>query len=224
MTDAEKRAAREADRARQVSEGKVIRHSQRRPAGRPAKAEADPREEAQALTDRIRRGLTSLWQDIGKAYAMRAWEHLGYDSWDAYVADEFESARWGIRKAERGPVVAMLRSQHGMSTRAIAAATGESQSTVQRTAREPQVSQNDSPQMRVTGKEGRSYPGSRLPKVIRQAVVPPAEELIGKAARELIGLLESWEPDRRNSVHRNAESVLLDLQDVIAAKLAIGAR
>ena len=101
------------------------------PTGPPERMHNPRRQEARNRAGMIRNYLQGLWPLIAKAYREQDWLALGYDSWDDYVAGEFDTARWKVHKAERAPVVTMLRSA-GMSTRAIAAATGESQSTVQR--------------------------------------------------------------------------------------------
>jgi hypothetical protein len=140
----------------------------------------DPAAEAQWLTNEIRHSAVRLWTCVARPYEMRAWEHMGYASWDDYVAGEFEAPRWRIPRGERGPVVALLRSA-GMSTRAIASATGESQSTVQRAT--GQVNQSDSPD-RVQGTDGRSHPARRAKL---------AEETVGaRLARERKKELAEW--------------------------------
>ncbi|MFD6357256.1 hypothetical protein [Nocardia tengchongensis] len=110
-------------------------------------------EEARALTDAIRTQVAQVWELIKQAYAARVWELLGYGSWDAYCATEFDGAQLRIPREERSEVVASLRDI-GMSTRAIAAATGLSQRTVARelAAGEP----NDSPDP-VIGLDGKAY-------------------------------------------------------------------
>lgn len=86
-------------------------------------------EEARDLTNRIRQTGSVLWALIVKAFDGRVWESLGYESWDAYCDAEFDGARLKLPREERREVVASLR-EAGMSTRAIAAATGMHHSTV----------------------------------------------------------------------------------------------
>lgn len=84
--------------------------------------------DAEALTARIRQALAVAWDDVAQAYFGRAWIGMGYDSWAEYNDHEFEG-RIQLTKEERRRIHAQL-SARGMSTRAIAAATGTPRSTV----------------------------------------------------------------------------------------------
>ncbi|MFF0633483.1 hypothetical protein ACFYTS_13390 [Nocardia sp. NPDC004151] len=108
---------------------------------------------ARELTDTIRVQVAQVWDLVRQAYLGRAWEVLGHASSDAYCAAEFDGAQLRIPREERSEVVASLRDI-GMSSRAIAAATGLSQRTVARelAAGEP----NDSPDS-VVGLDGKVY-------------------------------------------------------------------
>lgn len=86
---------------------------------------------ARHLTDRIKVAVEATWQLIVEAYQTRAWTALGYGSWDDYCLREFGTSRLQIPREERQEAVASLR-QAGLSLRAIAAATGQSKSQVQR--------------------------------------------------------------------------------------------
>ena len=46
-------------------------------------------EAAREVTDQIKTGLESVYHLIRSAYRGRAWEVLGYRSWDEYVTREF---------------------------------------------------------------------------------------------------------------------------------------
>ncbi|MGW1246967.1 hypothetical protein [Streptomyces sp. NPDC002535] len=112
--------------------------------------------QARALTDRIKVAVEGTWLLIQEAYTSRAWAALGYDTWDAYCTAEFGQARLRLPREERQEVVASLR-ENGLSTRAIASATGVSQMQVSRDLRssgEPNVSP-------VTGTDGKTYTASR---------------------------------------------------------------
>ncbi|MFP1155538.1 hypothetical protein ACK280_26220 [Mycobacterium sherrisii] len=85
---------------------------------------------ARALTDRIKVGVEAVWELITQAYVERAWDALGYSSWDDYCTREFGTARLRLPREERAEVVASLR-ESGLSIRAIASATGDSYGTVQ---------------------------------------------------------------------------------------------
>ncbi|MFB7722296.1 hypothetical protein [Nocardia sp. NPDC056100] len=110
-------------------------------------------EAARELTDQIQQHVSDAWTLIERAYLSRAWVALDYASWDEYCAKEFDRARIGIPREERSEVVASLRVI-GMSTRAIAAATGLSKGTVQNTLAEG--GQNCPPDS-VVGLDGKQY-------------------------------------------------------------------
>jgi hypothetical protein len=87
--------------------------------------------QARAVTDRIRTKMGDLMGEIAKAHIGRAWLALGYATWNDYVKGEFDYAPLALPRQERKAVTHLLRKQ-GMSTRAIAAATGDSHMTVKR--------------------------------------------------------------------------------------------
>jgi len=84
--------------------------------------------DARVLTEQIKTSVSTAWNLIAEAYTSRAWAALGYDGWDAYVTAEFGVSRLALPKEERREVVASLRDA-GLSTRAIAKATGISHQT-----------------------------------------------------------------------------------------------
>jgi hypothetical protein len=88
-------------------------------------------EQARALTDRIKIAVDGTWQLIREAYTSRTWAVLGYNTWDAYVAEEFGTSRLALPREERAETVASLR-EAGMSIPAIASATGLGVGTVHR--------------------------------------------------------------------------------------------
>lgn len=85
--------------------------------------------DARALTDRIKVGVEAVWDLITQAYVERAWDVLGYSSWDDYCTREFGTSRLRLPREERSEVVASLR-ESGLSVRAIAAATGTNRETI----------------------------------------------------------------------------------------------
>lgn len=86
--------------------------------------------DARALTDRIKVGVEAVWELIKQAYTERAWDALGYSSWDDYCTREFGTSRLRLPREERAEVVSSLR-ESGLSIRAIASATGMGKQTVQ---------------------------------------------------------------------------------------------
>lgn len=111
-------------------------------------------DQARTLTDRIKIAVEGTWQMIQEAYTSRAWAALGYDTWDSYVDAEFRTARLALPREEREETIQSLRSV-GMSTRAIASATGLSQSTVAR------ATESFDSVAEVKGVNGKTYAASR---------------------------------------------------------------
>lgn len=115
-------------------------------------------QDARNLTDKIKAGTAALWELIKEAYASRAWASLGYSSWDDYCTQEFGTSRIRLPREERREVVSSMR-EIGMSTRAIASATGVSQKTASRELAAARES-NDSPEASyrpITGTDGKTY-------------------------------------------------------------------
>jgi soluble cytochrome b562 len=117
------------------------------------------RQAARALTDRIKVAVEGTWLLIQDAYTSRAWAALGYPNWDAYCTEEFGASRLRLPREERQEVVASLR-ESGLSTRAIAAATGMDQSTVVRDLARGDAFASPG---EVTGTDGKSYAAFRPP-------------------------------------------------------------
>ena len=99
--------------------------------------------DARTLTDRIKVGVEAVWDLITQAYVERAWDVLGYSSWDDYCTREFGTSRLRLPREERSEVVASLR-ESGLSTRAISAATGLSRNTIAKDLE--QVAQSEPPE------------------------------------------------------------------------------
>ena len=122
-------------------------------------------QDARNLTDKIKAGTAALWELIKEAYASRAWASLGYASWDDYCTQEFGTSRIRLPREERQEVVASMR-EIGMSTRAIASATGNSRNTIKGDLREVgQIDPPESDPAPVTGTDGKTYEGRRTAKI-----------------------------------------------------------
>lgn len=135
---------------------------------------------ARELTDRIKVGVDAIWELIKQAYTSRAWSVLGYSSWDDYCTREFGTSRIRLPREERQEVVASMR-EIGMSTRAIASATGVSKNTITADSQR-EVSQIGTPAPApVTGMDGKTYsPRPRFDPELdarTHAVEDAAEEL-----------------------------------------------
>lgn len=113
-------------------------------------------DQARTLTDRIKIAVEGTWLLIQEAYTSRAWAVLGYDTWDEYCSKEFGASRLRLPREERQEIVASLR-ESGLSTRAIAAATGMHHSTV---AEDLRGVGNPTPRP-VTGTDGKTYAAAR---------------------------------------------------------------
>src|SRR5690606_22018851 len=107
--------------------------------------------------------------DLIEAYTTRAWEALGYASWDDACRVELGAGRIKIPRSERPEVVEAMRGA-GMSTRAIAAATGVSDGTVRN---DLSTAQNYAPAT-VTGIDGKTYQATA--EVVRDD--PPEPEIL----------------------------------------------
>jgi hypothetical protein len=119
--------------------------------------------EARWLTRKINEALAMAWDLVAEAYARRVWESLGYGSWDAYCRVEFPAARLRLPAEEREETVRSLRAA-GLSTRAIASATGSSEPTVRRDL--AAGASYDAPEPApVTGLDGKHYRPRPAPPV-----------------------------------------------------------
>jgi hypothetical protein len=122
-----------------------------------------------------------LWQDLCRLYTGRAWDALGYGSWDDYCSAEL---RGGITlpREDRPTVVRSLRDA-GLSTRAIASAVGVSDFTVREdlsTARNHAVEPSSptggnppvDPPAEILGVNGKRYqpPPERPPLTVKDWV------------------------------------------------------
>lgn len=118
-------------------------------------------DQARALTDRIKSHVEQAWELIVEAYQGRAWIALGYSTWDDYCLQEFGSCRIRLPREERTDVVASLRDA-GMTTRAIASATGFAYGTVQSEIVSISRDQNRSPGPEtIVGIDGKHYQPQR---------------------------------------------------------------
>ena len=123
-------------------------------------------EAAREVTDQIKTGLESVYHLIRSAYRGRAWEVLGYRSWDEYVTREFGNLHLRPPLEKRQDIVLSLR-EVGMSTRAIASATQISEATVRRELKHAGASK-DAPGREpasVVGVDGKTYEATRPARI-----------------------------------------------------------
>lgn len=116
-------------------------------------------DQAREHTDKIRSWAEVGWELIRDAYQRRAWAVLGYQTWDEYCHTEFGGVRLRLPREDRPQVVSSLR-EAGLSTRAIASATGVDQSTVVRDLGRSDANASVGP-ARVTGLDGKERPSTR---------------------------------------------------------------
>lgn len=177
-------------------------------------------DDARVLTDRIKVGVEAVWHLIVEAYNGGAHRALGYVSWDDYCVREFGTSRIRLPREERQEVVASLR-ESGLSIRAIAAATGISDQTVQRDlscseSLHDDTSEADVPaeSPKVVGIDGKRYDATPLPKVKERAAyrspLPDMARSAGWEFRKSIERLERIAADDRFSTNR--EQVAMHLR------------
>ena len=146
--------------------------------------------QARELTDRIKVGVEAIWELVKQAYQARAWVALGYDSWDDYCTREFGTSRIRLPREERQEVVASMR-EIGMSTRAIASATGMSKDTA---ARALSGVANETPAP-VTGTDGKTYTPRPQPQPEpEEPELPQATALAQSDLDELNAEPPIWQP------------------------------
>ena len=116
------------------------------------------REQARALTDRIKEAIEGVWDLVAEAYETRAWQVLGYAHWNAYHEAEFGDLKIRPSRLDRPLVVQALR-ERGLPIRAIATATGASVGTVHGDLEDAAVVQKrtTAASQQVTGRDGKEY-------------------------------------------------------------------
>lgn len=107
---------------------------------------------AERLVQEIRVMDAELWGKMMDLYEGRAWIALGFSSWGELCDTEFKANNFRIPREDRREVVMSMR-ERGMSTRAIASATGMSKSAVNREM--PTVPNGTVAE--TTGIDGRTY-------------------------------------------------------------------
>lgn len=97
---------------------------------------------------------------VCQAYAARAWQALGYPSWDAYCAAEFVHSGMRLPREKRRQAVGLLR-ESGLRVRAIAAATSSGVGTVTRDL--GRCSKRNT-SARIAGTDGKQYIANTEPR------------------------------------------------------------
>jgi len=169
---------------------------------------------AREVTDRIKVGVEAVWHLIAQAYEGRAWAALGYSSWDDYCTREFGTSRLRLPREERQEVVASLR-ESGLSTRAIAAATGYNDKTVRNDlaagaensapgdeVEDAEIVDDEPPAPQpVTGTDGKRYQPKPAVKPQRSPLALDAERA-GWQFRKAVERLEALVEDDRFSANK----------------------
>lgn len=178
--------------------------------------------EARRLTDEAKVAVDRSWELIEHLWTTRAHIALGYTGpggWGDYWAKEFGTSRFSVPKEERLAVVSSLR-EVGMSTRAIAAATGISKTTVGRALSSghppqlagvpfgtPAIKARSKFRATVTGIDGKPYPAEST----RGKARPPLENQLQSAVRQLA-------PGVRRLAELRTDDRLADERKAIAAR------
>jgi len=167
--------------------------------------------EARRLTRRINEALSVAWELVAEAYARRVWEPLGYGSWDAYCRAEFAASRLRLPAEEREETVRSLRAA-GLSTRAIASATGYDKRTVTRDLSGGAFAPPESALQPVTGLDGKHYaPHNASP-------VASGEPIDGELVDESLdrpGSADRVAPRRRRPLSEQAKDAGWELRKAI---------
>jgi hypothetical protein len=111
------------------------------------------RDQARALTDKIKSGIAAVHEDLLAAFTLKAWEPLGYanvDEWAVAELSDFQALR--VNRDQRREI-AKAAAGANLSTRRMAEILGVSQSTATREMSGAGES-NDSP---VIGRDGKTY-------------------------------------------------------------------
>lgn len=117
-------------------------------------------DEARQLVSRVRQLDGMLYTNLRKLYVGRGWIALGHATWEECCDVEFAGNRLQLTRGQRQAVVQELAAA-GMSTRAMAAATGVSKNTVARDLRAgvPNGTPAEAePRPPITGTDGKTYP------------------------------------------------------------------
>lgn len=124
-------------------------------------------EGARDLTDRIRSGPDGSFQLIETASQGRAWEALGYSSWDEYVARELENLHLRLPLESRREVVPSLRESQ-KSMRSVASTTRHGRSSVERAPKQPGVLNGTLPE--PSSIQGQGVKHYRAPRTAKSTI------------------------------------------------------
>jgi len=171
--------------------------------------------QAQELTAKIFARLDECWEWIKAAYLGRAHVAMGYESWDEYCKAEFQGAHLRLPKEKRREAVASL-TDAGLSTRAIASATGISEGTVRNDLKDSGA-QNYAGDKKIQGIDGKEYSKPK-PKptgaVVTPILTPPAPEpeiIDAEVVDEMPAIAAAPEPpkkdQRRSSIMDTADQL-----------------
>lgn len=193
-------------------------------------------EEAELLLSQTLAAAEMTVAGVTRLYLGRAWIALGFESWDDLCekrASHLRMMRWP--REERQEIVASLR-ESGLSTRAIAAVTGDSEATVRR---DLSGASNDAPapapvdapwtpdiadvpepeevaKVTITGTDGKTYDAKKVnkDKTPRPERVQQIEKLAaqGYTSRQIADLIGVGWAHVRNIV--NAEGITIAADDV----------
>lgn len=132
-------------------------------------------EEARALTEHVVSAGLAYIEGVKRLWSERAWEVLGYASWEAFTDAELR----GLPKLDHAERVSAAVELHatGMSKRAIAPVLGVDAHTVRRDLAPGANAPPTAPE-RVTGGDGKSYPAAAAAAVVVVPAAAPATQVV----------------------------------------------
>lgn len=145
------------------------------------------RDEAKQRVERVKSGVERIWDDLVVLYQGRAWQVLGYQSWDALCDAEFGGTRIALPRQQRQAVVCDLRDA-GMSTRAIASAVGVAVGTVASDLQATVQNRTVDPPLTITGLDGRTRTASPTRSSAPQAPPEPWDPTEGLTSDDLAAM------------------------------------
>lgn len=166
--------------------------------------------QAEAITAKIKTGTVNLMELVVRAFEGRVWVSMGHKGWDEYLDAELGGAPLSLPREKRKEAVKSLHDR-GLSTRAIAAATGVDQKTAHNDIQEKKadavtvteekfLSDDDEiptvdaefvddepplPKAKVTGIDGREQPATKPPRTSQKSSTQIAVETAKKLAKEI---------------------------------------
>jgi hypothetical protein len=153
--------------------------------------------QARRLTEKIAGAAEALWSLLLEAKDGRAWEALGYDTWDAYVAAEFGMSRGqSYRLLDQGRVIGELAAATGVTASDIAPAVSARQAATLKPVL-PEVAERAREAVKGTRRAAR-------PEIVAGVV----DEATADVARARHAEEETVEPEGAQSVEEEKQAAV----------------